>query len=268
MKDVFDYDHYKDYLNDYLDDENVGGRGARSQLSAAISCKTSYTAQVLRGTAHFSLEQGDAITEHLNLTDEEGHFLLLLIQYQRAGTKRLRERFYKQISDIRNARMLLKNRLGVKRAIPEELSAHFYSSWYFSAIHALISIPGFQTAEKVAARLAIPPKKVAEALEFLVETGLLIKSKKGYEIGNARIHIGADSPLISKHHTNWRMQAIRSLDFGKFENLHYSSVISISEKDVAVIREQFMKLLKSFDPLISSSKEEKLYSIGVDLFEV
>lgn len=266
--DVFDYDDYKEFLNDYLDDKASGGRGARAKLSAAIPCKTSYTAQVLKGIAHFSLEQGEAITEYLNLTQEEGHFLLLLIQNQRAGTVRLRERIRKQISDIKAARTLLKNRLGVKQAIPEEMSAQFYSSWYYSAIHALVSIPGFQTPELISQRLGVPKLNTSEALKLLCDIGLLNKLKSGYEIGHARIHLGSDSPLISKHHTNWRMQSIRSLDFMRPEDLHYSSVISISAKDASLIREQMMKFLKSLDPVISASKEEKLYSIGLDFFEM
>src|ERR1700733_5866480 len=95
--DIFDYLDYKSYLKARLDDpEEGGGRGARSRLSEAIDCQTAYTAQVLRGSADFSLEQGESINEFLGHTYEQGNFLLLLIQHKRAGTQRLKERFRRE----------------------------------------------------------------------------------------------------------------------------------------------------------------------------
>jgi hypothetical protein len=52
-------------------------------LSRAIGCQTAYTAQVLKGTAHFSLEQAEAINDFLGHPEEQGHLLLLLIQRER-----------------------------------------------------------------------------------------------------------------------------------------------------------------------------------------
>jgi uncharacterized protein (TIGR02147 family) len=269
MRDVFEFDDYKIYLNGYLDDPKTGGRGARAKLSEFIQCKTSYTAQVLRGSAHFSLEQGEAINEHFNHTEEEGHFFLLLIQLQRAGIKKLRDRFLKQIEEIRKNRLVLKNRLHAKPVIEEHSAMTFYSSWYFSAVHALVSIPGFQTPEVISQRLKISAKSAAEALKFLAEVGLLTRDpERGYGIGNARIHLGSDSPLISKHHINWRLQAIKSLEQAKPDNLHFSSVLSVSHEDALRIREMFVKILQTIDPIIRDSKEERLQSIGLDFFEL
>ncbi|MFL5814696.1 MAG: TIGR02147 family protein [Bdellovibrionia bacterium] len=273
MTDVFEAKSYKQYLNDRLDDPDAGGgRGARARLSQAIGCQTAYTAQVLRGSAHFSLEQGEAINEYLGHTDEQGRFFLLLIQRDRAGSVKLRQRFEREISDVLSSRLALKNRLGVHQSLSDKNQLQYYSSWYYSAVHALTSIPGFQSPEKISRRLGIDSVRAAQALELLLESGLLVREKtrdgEQLKIGVARIHLPHDSPLISKHHINWRLQAIRALEKQKPENLHYSSVISISEEDYARIREVLVKTLESIKPIIRDSKEEKLKALALDLFEV
>lgn len=273
MRDLFLCDDYKEYLNLRLDDPaQNGGRGSRSRMAEAIGCQTAYVAQVLRGTAHFNLEQGELINDFLSHTDEQGSFFLLLIQYQRAGIAKLKNRFHRQMLDIRDARMALKNRLGVKQSLKERDQVLYYSSWHYSAIHAIVSIPGFQTVDKIAAALSLEPKIVAEALEFLLQSGLLKETRKAsktlLEVGNTRIHLGNDSPLISKHHINWRLQGIRSVEKRRPEDLHYSSVFSISRKDALRIREGLIEHIKSVKAVIKDSPEEELHSFSLDLFKV
>jgi len=246
-----------------------GGRGSRARLSRAIGCQTAYTTQVLRGDSHFSLEQAEAISEFLGHTDDQGHYFLLLVQIARAGSSKLRQRFQHQIDSIREGRSLLKNRLEIPASLEEHQQTKYYSAWYYGAIHALASIPDFQNAEKISARLGIGMKHTQEALEFLLETGLLQRSKTGQlKIGKGQIHLGSESSMIGKHHTNWRLQAIRATEKPIAENLHYSSVISISQKDEIKIREKLIELLKEVKPLIRDSEEEELCCFCLDFFKV
>ena len=269
MKDLFEYTDYKAYLNERLDDDPIlGGRGVRARLSEAASCKTSYTAQVLRGHAHFTPEQGEGINQFLNHSDDEGQFFLLLLQLARAGTPALRARLSKLLQGLKKTRLVLKNRLKVDLVLHEQAALIYYSAWYYSAIHAIVSIPEFQSVETISRFLRLPQKTVAEVLDFLVSTGILIKSAgvRGYKTGTAKIHLGSDSPLISKHHTNWRVQAIRSLEVQREEDLHYSSVVSISHDDSTRIREILVKTIERIRSIIDASKEEKIQSFSLDFF--
>jgi uncharacterized protein (TIGR02147 family) len=266
---VYDYDTYKTYLNDRLDSQ--GGRGSRTKLSKAVGCQTAYTAQVLRGSAHFSLEQAEAINDFLGHSEDEGHFFLLLIQRERAGTKRLQQRFNQQIKMIREKRLLLVNRLKGTQSLRQNEQVTYYSAWYYGAIHALVSVPGFDNPKEIASYLHMDTKKVREVIDFLTSIGVL-----GYEtdqgdslkVGRKSIHLGADSPLIAKHHTNWRLQAIRSLERTNPEDLHYSSVISISEADAARVREILVKTIESIKPIIRQSDEEAVKCLSLDFFKV
>ncbi len=269
MTKLYEFSDYKKFLNHRLDELDSGGRGSRARMSRAIGCQTAYTAQVLRGHAHFSLEQGEAINQFLGHTEDQGQFFLLLLQIARAGTPALKSRFVKQLNAIKESLSLLKNRLGVKENLADRDQVLYYSSWHFGAIHALISIPGFQRPEVIAERLRIDVRSVSEAIEFLVRAGLVDRSKNAsLTVGKTRIHLGADSPWISKHHMNWRFQAIRAIEEDPKKGLHYSSVVSISKSDEIKVREKIEDVVKSIKAVVRESKEEELCSFSLDFFRL
>lgn len=269
MTHLFDFEDYKKFLNAKLDDLDEGGRGSRARMSRSIGCQTAYTAQVLRGSSHFSLEQAEAINDFLGHTEDQGLYFLLLVQVAKAGSPRLRQRFQKQIQEIHQNRQLLKNRLQVKEHMAEHHQLIYYSHWIYGAVHALVSIPGFQTPERISERFGISIRQASETLQFLIEVGLLEQNgKNGIKIGKGQIHLGADSPLISKHHLNWRLQAMQAIEKEGQRGLHYSSVVSISKKDEKVIREKIVEVLREIKDVIRESKEEEVYSLNLDLFPV
>lgn len=269
MNNIFAHNDYKKYLNAKLDELDDGGRGSRARMSKEIGCQTAYTAQVLRGSGHFSLEHAEAINDFLAHTEEQGLFFLLLVQHARAGTEKLRARFKKQIQAALEGQALLKNRLGVTENLSAQNQVIYYSSWIFGAVHALVSIPGYQTHEAIAKHLDISKRQAADALEFLLQSNLLTKDSGGrIKIGKARIHLGADSPLIGKHHINWRLQAIRSIENQILDSLHYSSVVSLSADDFRKVREMLIESIQKIRPVIDRSKEEHLGCFNIDLFRI
>lgn len=263
-KPIYEFGDYKAYLNQRLDES---GRGARARLSKAIGCQTAFTAQVLRGTAHFSLEHSEAINDFLGHTDEQGHYFLLLVQHHRAGSPKLRARFLRQISTIQESQLVLKHRLKVPENLTLQEQVSYYSAWYYSAIHALASIPQFNRVDKISRYLTLDEKLVNEVVEFLVSAGLLIQGKRGLKVGTAHLHLGSDSPLVAKHHTNWRIEAIRSLEKAAPEDLHYSSVVSVSYADCARIRKCLIEAIEAAKTIVRTSPEERLQVISLDFFQ-
>ena len=269
MEDIFTYSSYKDYLNARLDLIDKGGRGARARMSRAIGCQTAYTTLVLRGSANFSCEQAECINDFLGHTYEQGGFFLLLVQIERAGSLALRKRLEREKERILRERNLLKNRLDIKESLPEVDQILYYSAWYYSAIHALVSVPGFETPERIADRLQISSKTASEVLDFLLRAKIIERSRDGcFRIGVGRIHLGSDSPHITKHHMNWRTQVLKSLDRQESTNFHYSSVVSISLKDVGIVREQLFATIKEIKRTVQYSKEEEVYALSADFFSL
>jgi uncharacterized protein (TIGR02147 family) len=266
---IYEYKSYKQYLNDWLDDPaRGGGYGSRAKFAKAIGCQTSYIAQVLKGSAHLSLEQLEAANSFMGHSEQEGLYLLTLLQYERAGTSQLQARFKKQLDEIKDSRLLLKNRLGVGQPLSPEQQAIYYSAWYYSAIHLMVSQSRFQSAKSIAEYLGLDVLRANSAIQFLLETGLIEKKGSHFRIGQKRIHLGSDSPLISKHHINWRLQAIRALEKDRKENLHYSSVVTILPSDALRVRELMTKTIGQAKSIIKDSADEDVYGFSIDFFNV
>jgi predicted transcriptional regulator len=128
--------------------------------------------------------------------------------------------------------------------------------------------PHTQTKKEIAEHLKIPIEQTAKILEDLVQIGLASQEGDRF-IGNYdRIHLPADSPLISKHHTNWRMRTIHSLDFQRKQDLHYSLVMSISRTAAEKMREILLRSIREMEPVMKEAKDEEVFALTLDLFDV
>ena len=268
MKELFDYHDYKTYLLAYLAHQPGKGRGIRSKMAEELGCRVAYVSQVLNNDAHFSLEQGEALNLFLNHTVDESEFFLLLLQMSRAGSVALRKRLRQQMQRALDKRSVLKERFDIKTTVNIEDQARYYGNWYYAAIHILTTIPEFQSKQAMARELGLPEVKVAEAVDFLVSIGV-VKSERGRLVpGISRLFLGNDSPFINKHHINWRLRAIDSLDRDRASDLHLSTVVSLSKHDVSVIREILIRGIEDARRVIKASPEEEMHCLSVDLFRV
>ena len=184
---IFEYSDYKHYVSDWLEGKE---RGAKSKIAEAIHCHGAYLSQVLNGNAHLSLEQADLMNRYLGHNTEESDYLLLLVSYARAGTQSLRQYYKKKMDQVTDARTVLQNRLEFKKTLPLENQIIYYSSWHYAAVHLLLSIPKFQSKEKVASYLKLPIEKVAEIIEFLETAGLVSQTHGKYQSGEVSVHLG------------------------------------------------------------------------------
>lgn len=263
-KSIFDYKGYKAYLTDVLAQRS---RGERSRLAEFIRCHSGYVSQVLNGDAHFSLEQAEQVNLFLGHSQNQSSYFLLLVQYDRAGTLSLKQHFAVQMKELIEKQFVLKNRLQFKRSLSREDQAIFYSSWHYGAVHVLVSVPGCNTVQGISDYLALPISRVSEIVQFLLSVGLIIQRGDRFEVGTSHIHLENDSPMIAKHHTNWRMQAIQSLDHQRPEDLHYSSVITASYEDSSKIREIMVKAIEDIRAVVRPSKDEAGFCYALDFFE-
>lgn len=263
---VFSFEDYREYLKHRLE---TSDRGARSALAKAIVCPVSHISQVLNGVSHLSLEQGELTNNYLGHSEEESDYFLLLIQFTRAGSPPLRQRLEKQMKRALEKRLNFQNRIDVQTKITEQDQSKFYSSWHYQALHILATIPKYQTKKSMIQRLGISEKKISEVLEFLISIGLVRFVKDHYETTQQRIHLGSDSPLITKHHLNWRIKTIQTLEQENIDNsLHYSSVISVSEKDIVQIKEKIITNVSDIKKIVKDSPEEEIYCFSVDCYKL
>jgi uncharacterized protein (TIGR02147 family) len=261
---IFDYDDYKDYLKALAD---RSPRGFKKKLAEDAGCQTAYVSHVLNGSAHFNWDQTEAIGTGLGLPPQEKEFLLLLLEFTRGASPGLKKFLRQKMDQLREAHLSIKDRVKVRGNLSKQDQAQYYSVWYYAAIHVILTIPKLQTKEAIAEALSLDMKLVTQVLEFLVSVGLASKDLNKYKPG-ASVHLEKSSPLITQHHTNWRLKTIHAFESGKEDNLHFSSVVTISQKDFQKIRSMLIKEIEAAVEVIKASKEETTAVLAMDFFEL
>lgn len=264
---VFDFKSYKQYLT-FLVGRRTERSGLRAAMAKSLGCQSTYISQVLYGSAHFSLEHAELLSEYLGHTKDEKQFFLLLVQKERAGTNRLELYFQDQIQELLRRRMVLTERLGSKGLLSEVHQTVYYSSWHYAAVHVGLTIPELRNPAAMAECLRISKSRLSTVLEFLCAAGLAVPDGQKFSVGDVQVRLGNESPNIIRHHANWRQQAIDSLERETLQDLHYSGVVSLSAEDAAKVKDETLKFIQESLKTIRSSNEEKLFCLNIDFFDL
>jgi uncharacterized protein (TIGR02147 family) len=272
MADLFSATGYREYLKSWISEQPKNGRGLISAMAKAAGCQPVYFSRVLLEKAQLSLEQAQAIQPVLKHSYEETDFFLLLVEWDRAGTQALKAYFRRKLDAAREARSDLQSRFSEAKALSREHQDTYYSSYHYAAVHTCISVPQLQTLEALEAFLNLPRERLLDVLSFLKDTGLATEKQGRYQVGLNRLHLGRDAGLIRQHHSNWRIEALKSLDRGRGaqsdKDLHYSAVVSLSEADAVRLREHWVKALEEFSRQVAPSKEETVRALVIDFFSL
>lgn len=266
---IFDYIDYKEFTKDWLKSRPKGGRGEWTRLAQVAQTHKAAISQVFRGDKNLSPEQALRVARHLELRTKEARYYVLLNDYARAGSADLRDLYKELIEREQESQQELAQRLPRARELSGEEKAIFYSNWIYSAVRVLTSIPGFQNSTDIAKRLKIPKSSVDSVCEFLLQTGLCIENAGRLAPGAQSTFLEAKSPLISRHHGNWRVKAMEKHPLiNPREEICYSAPMSLSSSDVKKIREILAKTIENADEVVGPSACEKLFCLNIDWFEV
>lgn len=265
---LYEYASYKKFLNELIRTYPSAGRGQRKSLAEFIGCQVAYVTHVLSGDRDFSLEQAESAARYFALSRGETDYFLALVQENRASTVELRKYFERQLREIRERNGRLDKKLGFKDVLPNEAKLIYYSSWLYSAVHIALTIPNLRTVPALAEKFSVSSAQILQIIEFLCKYGMAYKENNLYKTKSSLLHLEKDSPLIARHHSNWRLRALNALDEIQENNFHYSLAFSVSKKDAQRVREHMMKSFLEIAEIIKPSKEEELMGLCLDLFHV
>ena len=265
METVFDFSDYRRYLIHRLG--AIGTRtGLRQKACELMGCHNTYLSQVLAEKIHLSLEHANALNSFFDHTEDESDFFLTLVLHGRAGTKSLKQRFEKQMKTALRKRTSIKQRIKDATELSDIDRDRFYSNWIYGAIHVLVSIESLQTPDQIARALGLHLSVVSQELEFMRQTGLVKLENGRFVIGPRSVHLGSDSPAITKHHSNWRYHTIQSLHRASHDDLHFSAAVTLNEDAVNEVREALLKNLERNLATIKKAKEEVGYVLAFDFY--
>lgn len=264
---LYNFRDYRAYLSEALPTRGQE-RGSRVKLADTIGVQKGFISAVLHGKAELSLEQAFRVSHFLAHTSEEREYFLLLIQRARAGSQELSGFFDGKIEEIQVRRQEIRERINVKADLSGADELTYYSSWHYTGVHMCLMIPSLRSPASMSQYLGLPLQQIVKILEFFVKNGLAEQQGSSFVTGATRMHLPATSPLVAKHHTNWRIQAIQSLDRDDKTDLHYSSVMSISRGAAENIKKILLDSIEAIEPTIRQARDESVHALTMDLFEL
>lgn len=263
---VFAHTDYRDLIDEAL---TKVGRGAKVKLAETLNCNPGYISQVLKkDKIHFSAENMIKISNFLKFSNDEEDFLLNLLHFERAGSQELKKFWEKKIKLAKEKNSKVEKQIkNISNDLSDTAKAIYYSHWAYSAIHMIVSINTFREINHIADHLKISKSLCAKILAFLEEHQLITKTTKGYTIGNTRIHLKANSPLVRAHHQNFRHKAIQTLEEENDFDIHYSAALTLSKKDALKIRQLLLKFIADKEEILIPSPNEEIIGLNLDLFK-
>ena len=266
--DIFDFSDYKKYVNERVKVDKGIPQGARIKMANFLRCQPTYLSQVLNRKPHFTLEQASLCCLFFSLDEVETKYFLSLVGFARAGSKKLKLSFAKQLQELRDERFNFKKRLKELDGVSLENQKIFYCAWNFSAIHILLAVPDFQDPEYISKRLRLPVNVVTEVTKFLEHAGLIEKINGKLEITTRLYHLSKDSVFNRINHINWRSQALQSVERSLPEDVHYSCVLAISNSDSVKLKTLIFEFIKNFGQVVDPSACEEAFSLSLDFFKL
>jgi len=264
---IYNYTSYTAYLKDKVKAEKPAW-GAWGRLAKAAGCQPTYLSQALKSKCNLTQDQILGIAVYWNLSNDETDFFMLLLELERAGTRSLKNYLKSKIDKIRSDQEDIAKRLSKPRVELGEKETLYYSSWYWSALHIIVTIPKFQTASAIAQKLMLPQDLVTYSLEVLEKHGIVRKDGGLWKLGTADVHLPKSSPIIGIHHNNWRQKAVLDSTNPHSEGTHYTAVYSISQKDYQHLKEKMLDIIEYSRKVVGPSNEEELICFACDLFKV
>jgi uncharacterized protein (TIGR02147 family) len=260
---TYDFTNYKSYL-----DETLGERGRKSEFCRAIKCHPSFLSQVLKGAPHLSMEQGILASEFLEHSDLESSYFMVLLQYARAGSKKLEDFYMEQIQKMRTQRQKIASIVRRDRDLQEAEKLTYYSSWTYAFAHVLLSLSSNDQIGLVADKLRLSRKDAEALLRFLIEAGLVTEKNERFTVTSNRIHLGNDSPAVLQHHRNFRTRTLFELETRKPDSIHFSSVICLSARDAEKLKSLILKFIADQEEILKPSPEETARCLCIDYYAV
>lgn len=263
---LFEVDNYKTALNSIIQDKRKSQKALSRKLAKHLNVHPSMISQVLTGNKDFSEEQIILVCEFLGLPPLESEYLLVSLQFERAGSYKLKEYFQTLRNEIRKKAFQVSERVHKNRVLTDAEKAIFYSSWMYPTIHLLTTLNQKPRFEEICERFDISPGKVREILDFLISLEMIVETNGTFSSGAVSTHLEKKSPHLIKHHTNWRLKAIQYAETLSDQELMYSANISISRKDFELLREEFMRMIQKLVTTVKDSPAEDIAHFNLDFF--
>lgn len=264
---IYEFIDYKKFLKKWLEDQPKQGRGLIRKMADHLRISSTMMSHILSGEKNFSLEAANDLAVFIGMDDAESEYFLLLLFYAKAGSFALRERFKKKIlSEQKRAREITK-RVKADADLPDIAKTVFYSNWLYTGIRNMSACPGLQNIDEIASHLNLPRATVKKVVEFLLKNELCLEKDGKLIPGPKQTHVGHQSPLVSRHHQNWRLQGFSKMIDSEDKNLFFTAPMSLSHETAEQIRQKIPGFIEEIIKLVRPSPSETIRCLNIDWFD-
>ena len=266
VESLFQFTSYKKLMKAFLvGDEN---RGQLTRAAEALNCQRSYLSRVISEELQLTPDHAFGLANFWKLSNEERDYFLLLVDFERGATPDYRAHVKSRIDEARKKYQSVQERAQRSGHTVEKVDAQYFSSWIWSALHFLTSIPQYQTIDALSDRLGLSEKALAFHLQELKSRGLVSESKGRWTYQSGDFHVPKDSPLVVFHHQNWRQRACTDAQNFAAGSVHYTGVHTVSVEDAEKIKEMILNFIADLNRVASPSSPEDGVVVTCDFFKI
>lgn len=265
---IYDFDDYRDFLREFIKNSPQKGYGKHAEMAEACGMNPATVTLVLKKDRDFTLDQAFEVGSFLGLNSFEMDYFFTSVNLQRAGKVTVRNFLKKKLNELKIAASDLQKRMGESKDLDENSKAQFYSNWYYSAVRLSTSIPEINTVDDISKKLNIPRAMVRSVVEFLGQNNLIKNENGKLSMAVQSTHLSAASPLVGRHHQNWRLKAFQHMDAISEDELFFTSPVSIAKSDIPLVRKALVQALDEVFKIVDPSKEEELACLNIDWFKI
>lgn len=265
--DIFQYDSYQKYLQDYLRPSLK--KGALGELASFLGCHPSRLTRFIKGNQQPTSEQSYLITKHFNLDARESQYFLALVELARATSDTYKKFLKEKLSALREGRAQPPATMNApERPMNQSEENLFHSSYLYMAIWMASAITHENSLEEIAGRLEIPVNLVEQYGLSLCQMGL------------CEIEFGRIKPLarllsftdqygqLTRFLSNWRALAIQRVSTPSPHDYFYSEPMGIGRTSAEEIRKILKTAVSNSKRILAGEASEELFCLNVDFFKI
>lgn len=265
-KSIFEFSTYKPFLVYKLSSKDQ--RGQLSRAAEAIQTQRSYLSRVISEELHLTPDHAFKLARFWKMPVDEREYFRTLVDLDRAADPEFRAYLKQRALDMKSKHDSIQERAARTEFSIDNFQLGYFSTWLWSAIHFLTSIPEFQTEDALADRLGVKRVQLLFYLEQLKAQGFVEKIGGRWVYKGGEFHAPKNSPLVVLHHQNWRHRAILDAqDFGS-ANLHFTSVQTLSKDDFERIKALLLDFISDASSIAGPSKPEEGVALTCDFFKI
>lgn len=267
MKHIFDYNNYREYLQEYYEYHKVHTVGfSWREFSKLCGYKSPvFIKLIVENKTNLSAEGIEKIIDALNFEGRERTYFRILVNFNQAKDSKSKKNYFEELRDFAGQN-------GTKILGAEQYD--YYNSWVNAAVREKITLVKNQNDYKALGAMLIPPqgsRVVSKSIKLLEELDLIVKNENGrYIQTDSKISTGSEVLSLAVRETHKQMAnlALDAIDNIPKEERDISGLtIGVSEVGMKIIKQEITELRKKVVKIVECDEgADRVMRLNLQLF--